>query len=496
MRLKAHISLLLAIAPALGAFAFTQESPDMPQPVRLPVPTDSQAPGTDLGIAIELLKSSVHGHYRNAPWAEELTLELAPEGAPPRRTIVRISCDPAASADADASPSRPAIRLELDTLTIVATPSRFTAISASAPNVAFETALSPSRPFIEQLRELVPALPFPQLHLALDPDSDQAWARAVAAIAPSAGSTLREARPGPEDASGVVFLTSINPQPPGEDGAVPALPQFQAKLLPDRGGLIELIARDTFGTAPGTLRITCKPLDPPAPSAFSLDLGDRQRVDSLARLRPPEPEIKPGMRLPALGLVDDALALWSPQAAFDAQRTPLNAPVRLALVFYDAADEGDDIHPSQADDAFDALLLVRGLSDKYRRDSVNSDRTPQPAEDEPLPRVGVVPVAVFDIAAFGPEVVREEAIAWAELETPGAFTSAGSALLKRFSPTGGVSIVVIDEGQIVRGVIPWDGRTSAQRRNDLDAALRGIAPRRTAPDQPADAAPATPPPAP
>ena len=53
---------------------------------------------------------------------------------------------------------------------------------------------------------------------------------------------------------------------------------------------------------------------------------------------------------------------------------------------------------------------------------------------------------------------------------------------------GGVAVVVIDDNQIVRGVVPWDGRTSVQRRNDLDAALRGTPLRRSAPDHPADAA--------
>ncbi len=506
MRLKASI-LLLAMAPALLGVASAHAQPaapqPAPQPAQPPLLADAQAPESNLGVAIELLKSALHAHYRHAPWAEELALELAPQGSPPRRTIIRVSCDPVASPDAGASPgappARPAIRLELDNLIIVATPSRFTAISAAAPDVAFETVLSPSRPFIEQLRELVPALPFPQLHLALEPDPDQAWARAIAAVAPSASSTLRESLPAAEDASGVLIVASADPAPQENADAPRPLPKFQAKLLPDRGGFIELLARDTFGTAPGTLRIACKPLAPPAADAFTLDITSRQRVDSLARLRPPEPEIKPGMRLPTLGLVDESLALWSPQVAFDAQRTPLRTPLRLAMVFYEVSEK--DAEPSQVDQAFDACLLARGLSDKYRRDSVNADRTPQPDDAEPLPRVGVVPVAVFDITAFGPNAVREEAIAWCELGTPGAFTSAGPALLKRFNPTGGVSIVIIDEDQIVRGVVTWNGRTSAQRRDDLDAALRGRPPRRANPESPTGvpghpAPPPAPPPTP
>lgn len=472
MRFKAPLILLLALAAPLRVSAqppFTPPEPTQPAPID-PAPAPILDPATFTAL--------LHAHYREGPWAEQLSLELTPLNAPPRRTSVRIACDPTPNIKSDitseiaAPPSTPAIRLELDTLTIVATPTKFIAINAAAPDLVFETALSPSRSFLEQLRELMPAMPFPQLFLALNDDTQTAWAHAIASVAPSVDAPLTIDRPAldraPDLAAGLVTLRASTASADNQ-----SLATFEAKLLPDRGSFIELFAQDTFATAPATLRISCKPLDPPAPDAFTLDTANRQRVDSLARLRPPEPEIKPGMRLPALGLVDDALALWSPQAAFEAQRTPLNTPLRLALVFYDATDEAAENHPSQADDAFEACLLARGLSDKYRRESVNSDRTPQPDEPESLPRVGVVPVAVFDIAAFGPQAVRDEAIAWSELGTPGAFTSAGPPLLKRFNATGGVSIVVIDEGQIVRGVVPWQGRTPAQRRQDLDAALRG-----------------------
>lgn len=479
MRLKAPLILLLALAAPLRVSAqpaFTPPEPIQPAPVD-PVPVDPApvdpvlAPILDPATFISLL----HAHYREGPWAEQLMLELTPLNASPRRTSVRIACDP--TSDLATPPLTPAIRLELDTLTIVATPTKFIAINAAAPDLVFETTLSPSRPFLEQLRELMPAMPFPQLFLALNESTQTAWAHAIASVAPSVDAPLTIDRPPPDRAPDLApdlaaGLVTLRASTAASSDNQPAS-TFQAKLLPDRGRFIELFARDTFGTAPGTLRISCKPLDPPPPDAFTLDTANRQRVDSLARLRPPEPEIKPGMRLPALGLVDDALALWSPHAAFEAQRTPLNTPLRLAMVFYDATDEATENQPAQADDAFEACLLARGLSDKYRRESVNSDRTPQPDEPESLPRVGVVPVAVFDIAAFGPQAVRDEAIAWSELGTPGAFTSAGPPLLKRFNATGGVSIVVIDEGQIVRGVVPWQGRTPAQRRHDLDAALRG-----------------------
>lgn len=481
MRSTPHIPLLFAMVPAFFASALPQTIPDAPHSVT-PSPA-AGATSTSAAPTIELLKSSIRVRYSESAWAEELTLELTPSGSPPRRTTVRIACDPSPAPEGESSPVRPAIRLQLDALTIVATPSRLTAISADAPDVAYEAPLSPSRPLIDQLREIVPSLPFPQIHLALIADPDQSWASAIASVAPTAGTDLHERLPGPDDVSGVVLLSTRNPvQTPDE---APSTSEFQARILPDRGGFIEISARDTFGTTPGTLRITCKPLDPPAPDAFSLDLASRQRVDSLARLRPPEPEIKAGMRLPALGLVDDTLALWSPQAAFDAQRSPRNTPIRLALVFYDATQTPGANTPSQADDAFDACLLVRGLADKYRRDEASNDRAPRPEEEDPLPRVGVVPVAVFDIAAFSPLAVRDEAIAWSELGTPGAFTSAGQPLLKRFNPSGGVSIVVIDEGQIVRGVVPWQGRTSAQRRDDLDKALRGVLAPRPNTDQPA-----------
>lgn len=473
----ALLSLLCPVPLAIAQPADPQIAPKSPSP----------APSIDLGMSDALVTDTLRAHYRESPWAEQLVLELTPTNAPSRRTSVRIACDPASDA-ANALPSRPAVRLELDSLTIVATPSRLTATNSAAPELAYDIALDATRPLIDQLRELLPALPFPQLHLALEPEGVDAWGRAMHAIAPNVENTAPKIT-STDPTTGVIEFSSSQPgseeNPPSSE-LPPA--SFTVKYLPERGAFIELTARDTFGTAPGTLRITCKPLDPPAPDAFTLNIANRQRVDSLARLRPPEPEIKPGMRLPALGLVDDALALWSPQAAFDAQRTPLNTPVRLALVFYNATDQSDEASPTQADDAFDALLLARGLSDKYRRDSVNSDRTPQPEDPEPLPRVGVVPVAVFDIAAFDPEAVREEAIAWSELGTPGAFTSAGPTLLKRFNPSGGVAVVVIDDNQIVRGVVPWDGRTSAQRRNDLDAALRGTPLRRSAPDHPADAA--------
>lgn len=491
----ASILLLCAIASS-GTIGHPPEAraqsgrPDlMAQTGTLP----DRGPVSDPGQAESLVATqSLREHYHQTPWAEQLALELKPGDAPARRTSIRISCDPTSEVQ---SPNRPAVCLELDTLTIVATPSRLTAINSAAPELAYEAALDPSRPMIDQLRELLPALPFPQLHLALEPDGVDAWSRAMHAVAPGVERAIPIVTSS-DDTTGVVELRSSEPV---RDTNAPtpqaSPPDFIIKYLPDRGAFVEVLVRDTFGTAPGTLRITCKPLDPPATNAFTLDLANRQRVDSLARLRPPEPEIKAGMRLPTLGLVDDTLALWSPQTAFDAQRGPTRTPIRLAMVFYEAADEGAPNQPTQVDQAFDACLLARGLSDKYRRDAVNADRSPQPYDPEPLPRIGVIPVAVFDIGAFSPNAVRQEAIAWSELGTPGAFTSAGPALLKRFNPTGGVSIVVIDEDQIVRGVVAWNGRTSAQRRDDLDAALRGTPVRRTSPDSPASAPspPATPP---
>lgn len=473
--LAAPCAALLLAAAAVPAVAQPAATPPAPAPDAAPLP----APPDREQIAAALIAAAV-AHYRAAPWDEELTLTVVSASGGQRTSTVRVACipnaanspnltdptNPAGSTDlaAPADSPRPvqALRLELGTLVLVATPSRLAAINTLAPTLAYEAALDPSRPMLAQVVEILPALPFPQVHLALATDDASAFDRAVASIAPAA--------------SGARALTSADPGRIALHAPATDVPLgFEASIVPETGRLVEVVARDTAASgAPGaraapSITITVRDRGVPPLADFNLSIAGRTRVESLSRLRPPEPEILVGNRMPPLGLVDERLALWTPAAALARARiTPAQAgPRAVVLVLYPAAGG------AALDDALEATLRARDITERLAREASLIAGASDPALIPP--RAAVVPVAVLELEAFGPQRVADEALLWSELGTPAAFTSAGAAALRRFDPTLGVTLVTIDAEQIVKGMVRWAETPESRRAAAIEAAVRGQA---------------------
>jgi hypothetical protein len=469
--LAAPCAALLLATAAAHAFAQPAATPPAPLPDAQPAP----APPDGEQIAAALIAAAV-AHYRAAPWDEELTLTVVSASGGQRSSTVRVACIPgpaptsvAHSPDA-ADPTRPpdsprpvqALRLELGTLVLVATPTRLAAINTLAPTLAYEAALDPARPMLAQVVEILPALPFPQVHLALAADDASAFDRAVASIAPAASGA--RARLGVD--SGRIALHA-----PATD--VPL--GFEASIVPETGRLVEVVARDAAArAAPGarvapSITISVRDRGVPPLADFNLSIAGRTRVESLSRLRPPEPEILVGNRMPPLGLVDERLALWTPAAALARARiAPAQVgPRAVVLILYPAAGG------AALDDALEATLRARDIADRLSREASliagASDPTLIP------PRAAVVPVAVLELEAFGPQRVADEALLWSELGTPAAFTSAGAAALRRFDPTLGVTLVMIDAEQTIKGMVRWAETPESLRSRAIEDALRGKA---------------------
>ncbi len=567
--LAATILAQASATKCLFAQPTRQTQPSIVQPViKQPVikqPVIEPAPLTivDTDLLARVLSAAVLAHYREAPFYEEVTIEITAASGGTRTSTIRIACDPRVTLpqlgetlenpsvstranQAQIIESRPVIRFELGNLTVLATPTRLIAISALAPDRFYEAQLSASRPMLDQLAQLLPLLPFPQAHLALAPDPLRAWDRARASVAQAVPSLLigpielltpdsasEQASfaylgvPRTFDPLAAVAQPDSSQPDSSQSGSGKQAAGIAFEIIPERGVITSVLVHEPASgentKTVGVYRARNRDLGPPPIDLFALDLTGRQRVGSLARLRPPEPEAIVGARLPVMGLVDENLQLWDPASVLASGAVyspdPKNSTARvsrIALVLYApeqslrATKPANENKPATSepitnrqpdaramiDDAFAAAMLVRGLADRYRREIALAARTPistqptaqpvaQPdiptgasidpdqAPQRPLPpRVLVVPVAVFELEAFRPERIREEAIVWNELGTPGAFTSTGSALLKRFDANPGVVIVVTDADQVVHAIIRWSDNTDAERQRLLDSAFR------------------------
>ena len=567
--LAATILAQASATKCLFAQPTRQTQPSIEQPVikqpAIEQPVIEPAPVTivDTDLLARVLSAAVLAHYREAPFYEEVTIEIIAASGGTRTSTIRIACDPrvtlpelgetlenpsvsAPANQAQIIESRPVIRFELGNLTVLATPTRLIAISALAPDRFYEAQLSASRPMLDQLAQLLPLLPFPQAHLALAPDPLRAWDRARASVAQAVPSLLigplelltpdsasEQASfaylgvPRTFDPLAAVAQPDSSQPDSSQSGSGKQAAGIAFEIIPERGVITSVIVHEPASgentKTVGVYRARSRDLGPPPIDLFALDVTGRQRVGSLARLRPPEPEAIVGARLPVMGLVDENLQLWDPVSVLasgavyspDPKNSTARVP-RIALVLYAPEQSLRGTKPANEnmpatsepitsrqpdaramiDDAFDAAMLVRGLADRYRREIALAARTPistqptaqpvaQPdiptgasvdpdqALQRPLPpRVVVVPVAVFELEAFRPERIREEAIVWNELGTPGAFTSTGSALLKRFDANPGVVIVVTDADQVVHAIIRWSDNTDAERQRLLDSAFR------------------------
>ncbi len=373
--------------------------------------------------------AAVARHYRSDRSEERLAVRAADADRRETQTEVLWRFDPG-------KPTTRTLRVELGTLHVYAHGERLIAVHALNTGTYFEAAL-PGGVTAESLRHVIPSLPFPQAAWALEDASagtvgevlaQTSWESTRSMPMPAGAGTVRGVH-----ASGAVFGTCIV----NELGVA----RLSAWAMPARAGTALRLMLD------------CEPLAASDPSSWVIPTQGRRRVESLGELRPAEPALGPGRRLPAMGLMTATLSSW-PLA--DALRTaadgPLNAP--------------DEARPT---DTFAVLVLHRpgaaGAAEQTRAAAVElrKDLDRQRAGGRTtLPRFFVRVVCVLELAEVNdPNGVRVQAakqpLPTTEPSTEPLFCAGGKALMDSFTPGAEVLAVVVDADEKIRAIVPVPG---------------------------------------
>jgi hypothetical protein len=198
-----------------------------------------------------------------------------------------------------------------------------------------------------------------------------------------------------------------------------------------------------------------RPAEPEEPK-WVLDPAERRVVGSLSDLRPADAEVAVGAPLPNLGLMTPGLAAHSWRDAVEQVRAdPTQAgtgPILTGLVLYRRS----------VPEAGDAALTGAGVL-RASKKSLDQRRV---AGRAGVPRLVILPVAVMELAEFEPGLPRLIEEEWKQLGEVAAWTSSGQGLIERFAPGSSAVVVLADEDQIVRGIVPLEAG-----QGDMDAVL-------------------------
>jgi hypothetical protein len=239
----------------------------------------------------------------------------------------------------------------------------------------------------------------------------------------------------------------------GEAGPVEIRVDRASSLLKRVSGLLPTSA------GPARAELVCSPVAAD-PRLWVITPGERRRVASLSDLRPAEAEVAPGAALPNMGLMTPALAAFSWRDAIDAAKAqPATGRVLTALILYRASST----------EAGDAAVLASGVLRAAAKDLDRRRITDRPG----LPRLLIRPVAVLELSDFTPALPREIEAQWAELGEAALWTSSGQPLIDRFAAGFAGVVVLTDEDQVVRGVVPLDNPPIDDE--PLLAEVRGVA---------------------
>lgn len=187
---------------------------------------------------------------------------------------------------------------------------------------------------------------------------------------------------------------------------------------------------------------------------WEIDTANRERVRTMADLKPAPAEVPIGSALPGLGLMGPDLAartLREELAGFVSRPTERGSgPVLMAVVLHKAnVAEAQDL-------AFKATMALRAV-----KKSLDRRRLAGESPDAGAARLFILPVAVFDLADFRPDRPRALAEEWAPAGETVLWTSAGGSLLERFAPGVEAVLVLVDEDQRVRAILPLEGKADS-----------------------------------
>jgi hypothetical protein len=230
--------------------ALAVQPPQVPKPDPLPV-----------DVALEAAMDA----YSRKPCADEMTVKFRGPGAEQRSDRFVIRLEPGETPRS--GPRR--MFLDLGQLKIFADHGTLTAINASAPGKyvqkEYKEPLTPAT-----LAAFMPPVPLPQLALA---ENDLKHARSLTPYTPDVGWTSIEAD------------TAAKPPTALIQGSGPSC-SSALTLNADTGRLLKLTATIHGRAGDSTLEMTSHPVDPGEPASWAIKTDGRERVESVADLKP------------------------------------------------------------------------------------------------------------------------------------------------------------------------------------------------------------------
>ncbi|MBK9189301.1 MAG: hypothetical protein IPM33_10145 [Phycisphaerales bacterium] len=399
---------------------------DAPPPATTP-PTDASAP-TPAQLLAQLAAS-----YRGGPLAERVRLRVVGEAGRERTSRVELRLD---AGDAN-RPRR--MRVDLGRYTLYAEGEEVHVLDRYNPG-AYAALANPGGPGLGV--GALPLLPLPQIAWAFEADAIEPT-RMLAPLVDAVAWRQADV----DAASGQSWLRGdVSP------GSANLLIGGKAPRL--------ISARVALAHGLASVRLEVEAIPEGDPAKWAPDVIGRKRVASLAELRPPQPDIDVGERLPSLGLMTSDLRLWTLREELAASVNG-RAPAIGALVLYRAGQ-------GEADAQAGWLALHEARLQHERRAAV---------ERRPLPRILARPVGVLELDEVTPERVRELGAIWVSRQVDPGWTSTGRAMLDRFATGSHAMVILVNHEERLGAVVRLDGRAGEPEGliQDLSDAFEAVA---------------------
>lgn len=400
--------ITLVVLASASFPAAAQPEPAAPLEVTVSQPAVEPPPLREFESAEALIRE-VRSTYTSQPFTERVEVRIITPTMKDRTSDVVIKVE----TTTESGVTRSYVKLGRQ-LTLWTSGATVRAVSSSNASSYFEAVLD--QPLTAtSLASILPPVPVPQLMWAFGCDA------CLGAVGDVRWQTITR-----QDVSGVFEMTGS-----GLHGPIRA--SFDARTL----RLKEMDASLGEGV---TMQLRCTQVEYSPDGEWDQDVSSRRPVTTLKELRPREPDVRVGTKLPALGLMTASLEAWQMSDAFV---TPPGATTSAAvLVIFRNSAEGMALGAESiatAEHAAKALEQRRILGEKD------------------LPAVSVRPIAMVEVGEVGSQSVRDAAAALGPLGAKLVWSSGGQAMISRFSESAPAVVVVIDRDQTVLASIPCDG---------------------------------------
>jgi hypothetical protein len=398
--------------------------------------------------------------YRAGPVAEKVNIEFRRGGSSSLRSAeLSFWVD---RGEMRASPTPRRLKLDLGRLLVSVEGERFVAVHKHNPTLYYESRLpAESGLTLASLAQVIPSLPLPQIAWALDAET------------PSIESALRALddslpidHPQVETDSDELGTTpTVAIDLVGDAGS-----QFGATIDRVSGRLIEFWFGFSVGDPPHRERALARAkvttLDPGDPAGWMIQTAGRIRVQSLTELKALAPAIKPGFKVPNLGLMSAELEPTPLDADFiaassaeSARRRSKPLPALGVFLIYDVARaDMEDVRTG-----VQAIMECRPL----HFDTSGTRWSPGPRVERLIP---VFEPGRFTTASINSENARWTDAAWlfdepvSPARTPDSkpplrsWSAVGSAVMSELVPNLRSALIVCDAERTLLAIIPLDGR--------------------------------------